>query len=185
MLIRIIDVAVSLLGLFILSPVLMIIFFIGIFDTGAPFFLQVRVGLKQKPFILFKFRTMKMDTASMGSHLVDPAMITYFGKFLRRAKLDELPQLWNVLKGDMSLVGPRPCLLNQTDVIKERSILGVFDFKPGITGLAQINKIDMSQPKRLAEADAEMLKDLTIRYILRIIINTLIGKGFGDAVKRK
>jgi lipopolysaccharide/colanic/teichoic acid biosynthesis glycosyltransferase len=107
------------------------------------------------------------------------------GAFLRRTKLDELPQLWNVFKGEMSFVGPRPCLFNQFDLIKERESCGVFNAKPGITGLAQVNNIDMSTPKFLAETDARMLKDLTVSAYFNYIFMTLCGKGAGDRVKIK
>jgi len=117
--------------------------------------------------------------------LVDAAAITSFGAFLRHTKLDELPQLWNVLKGEMSLVGPRPCLFNQTDLISERASLGVFDARPGITGLAQLNNIDMSTPKLLAETDARMLREMTIANYLKYVFLTLSGKGSGDRVKAK
>src|SRR5215469_1490888 len=105
---------------------------------GSPLFRQARVGRHQKPFVLVKFRTMKPGTASVASHLVDVTSITRWGRFLRQTKLDELPQLWNVLKGEMSLVGPRPCLFNQEELIRERAQRGVFEARPGITGLAQI-----------------------------------------------
>jgi lipopolysaccharide/colanic/teichoic acid biosynthesis glycosyltransferase len=115
--------------------------------------------------------------------LVDPSAVTHWGALLRRTKLDELPQLWNVLKGEMSLVGPRPCLFNQTELISERSSLGVFNSRPGITGLAQVSNIDMSTPKLLAETDAQMLKDLTLNAYFKYIFMTIIGKGSGDVVK--
>lgn len=103
---------------------------------------------------------------------------------MRRTKLDELPQLWNVLRGEMSLVGPRPCLFNQAELIQERAALQVFDARPGITGLAQINEIDMSTPKLLAETDARMLATLTVRDYFGYIFQTVAGSGSGDRVRR-
>jgi lipopolysaccharide/colanic/teichoic acid biosynthesis glycosyltransferase len=126
---------------------------------------------------------MKLDTPSVASHLTDGSAITPVGRFLRRTKLDELPQLWNVLKGDMSLVGPRPSLFNQTELINERERLGVFDFKPGVTGLGQLNNIDMSTPCLLAETDAKMLQSLSITSYFRYILMTVAGKGAGDRIK--
>lgn len=163
-------------------PLLLIITLLGLFDTGSPIFRQQRVGRNRNPFILVKFRTMHKNTASVGTHLASADSITSLGRFLRRTKLDELPQLWNVLKGDMSLVGPRPCLLNQEELIAERDARGVFAARPGITGLAQINDIDMSKPKLLAETDAAMLKNMTIGKYFYYILSTLRGKGAGDRV---
>ena len=180
---RLLDLIFSLLGLIIFSPLLLVIYVIALFDTGTPIFLQERVGRDQKPFTLFKFRTMQPKTASVASHLVDASAITPLGTVLRRTKLDELPQLWNVLKGEMSLVGPRPCLLNQTELIRERASLAVFIARPGITGLAQVTNIDMSTPKLLAETDARMLKELKVSSYLKYIFMTLGGKGSGDAVQ--
>ena len=143
----------------------------------------MRVGRNERPFTLLKFRTMRPETPSVASHLSDISAITPLGLFLRRTKLDELPQLWNVLKGEMSLVGPRPCLFNQTELIGERASRGVFNVRPGITGLAQVNNIDMSTPKLLAETDAQMLKELTLSAYFKYIFMTVGGKGSGDAVK--
>lgn len=182
---RLLDLMFALFGLLFGAPLLLVIYVIGLFDTGSPIFRQERVGFNQKPFSLIKFRSMRPETASVASHLVDAAAITSFGAFLRRTKLDELPQLWNVLKGEMSLVGPRPCLFNQTDLISERASLGVFDARPGITGLAQLNNIDMSTPKLLAETDARMLREMTITNYLKYVFITLSGKGSGDRVKAK
>ncbi len=181
---RVFDFVFALMGLIFGSPMLLVIYIVGLFDTGSPLFRQVRVGREQKPFTLVKFRTMKPDTASVASHLADFSAITPFGAFLRRTKIDELPQLWNVLMGDMSLVGPRPCLFNQIDLIDERQQRGVFKARPGITGLAQVNNIDMSTPKILAETDADMLKKLTVSAYFKYIIMTLSGKGAGDGVKK-
>ena len=180
---RSLDIIFSMSGLLLGAPVLMVIYIVGLLDTGSPIFRQVRVGSNQKPFFLIKFRTMRLDTASVASHLVDATAVTRFGTFLRRTKLDELPQLWNVLMGEMSLVGPRPCLFSQTELICERATRGVFDVSPGITGLAQVNNIDMSTPKLLAETDAQMLKDLTLSAYFKYIFMTVVGKGSGDAVK--
>ncbi len=126
---------------------------------------------------------MQPNTASVPSHLVDASAITTLGSFLRRTKLDELPQLWNVFKGEMSLVGPRPCLNNQEELIKEREIRNVFTVRPGITGLAQVNNIDMSTPKLLAETDAQMLVEITVTYYFKYIFMTMKGGGAGDVVK--
>jgi lipopolysaccharide/colanic/teichoic acid biosynthesis glycosyltransferase len=164
---------------------LLVLVVIGLFDTGSPIFLQQRVGRNQKPFTLVKFRTMRKDTASVASHLASASAITSFGHFLRRTKLDELPQLWNVLKGEMSLVGPRPCLFNQEELIEERQSRGVLAARPGITGLAQVNDIDMSTPRLLAETDQKMLENLTIGAYFKYIFMTVAGKGAGDRVPGK
>ena len=183
--IRILDFFFSLLGLVFGFPVLLLLYVIGLFDTGSPIFRQERVGRHKKPFTLVKFRTMKVDTASVASHLANTASITRFGHFLRCTKLDELPQLWNVLKGEMSLVGPRPCLFNQEELIAEREQRGVLAARPGITGLAQVNDIDMSTPKLLAETDQKMLENLTVGAYFKYIVMTVVGKGAGDRVPGK
>lgn len=181
--IRVLDFVFSLFGLVVGSPVLLVLWVIGLFDTGAPLFRQERVGRFKKPFVLVKFRTMRPETASVASHLADASAVTRFGRFLRRTKLDELPQLWNVLKGEMSLVGPRPCLFNQDELIEERDKRGVLEARPGITGLAQVNDIDMSTPKLLAETDARMIASLGVRDYFRYIFLTVAGKGTGDRIK--
>lgn len=181
--IRFLDFFFSLLGLLFGFPVLVLLWIIGFFDTGSPLFRQERVGRHKKPFTLVKFRTMKVDTVSVASHLASASAITPFGRFLRRTKLDELPQLWNVLKGEMSLVGPRPCLFNQEELITEREQRGVLVVRPGITGLAQINDIDMSTPRLLAETDQRMLQHLTVKDYFIYIIQTVMGKGKGDRVR--
>ncbi|QEQ57209.1 sugar transferase [Chlorobium phaeovibrioides] len=181
--IRVLDIVFSLGGLLVLSPLILLVSLVGFFDTGSPFFCQERVGREQRPFKLIKFRTMNIGTASVASHLVNAAAVTPLGHILRKSKLDELPQLWNVLMGDMSLVGPRPCLFNQDELIAERVARGVFAVRPGITGLAQINDIDMSTPQLLAETDALMISKLTVREYFRYILVTVLGKGRGDRVK--
>ncbi|MBV2127797.1 sugar transferase [Arsukibacterium indicum] len=184
MLIRLLDIIFAFFGLLFGLPVLIILTVIGLFDTGSPIFRQVRVGRHKKPFTLVKFRTMRPDTAHVASHLASSSAITPFGGFLRRTKLDELPQLWNVLKGDMSLVGPRPCLFNQQELIDEREQRGVLNARPGITGLAQVNDIDMSTPLLLAETDAKMLQNMTLASYFKFILMTVAGKGSGDRVKK-
>lgn len=182
-LLRFFDVLFSTLGLLVGLPLFAVITLIGFFDTGSPVFRQQRVGRNKKPFVLVKFRTMKVGTASVPSHLANASAITPLGNFLRRSKLDELPQLWNVLKGEMSLVGPRPCLFNQAELIEARNSHGVFDARPGITGLAQVSGIDMSTPQLLAETDARMIRELTVRRYFLFIIQTVFGKGSGDRVR--
>ena len=181
--IRLADIILSLLGLITLSPILLLVFlFSFVFQAGFPLFLQQRVGREEKLFTLIKFRTMRPETGSVGTHEVNPDQVTTWGKLLRKTKIDELPQLWNVVKGDMSLVGPRPCLPNQTALIQERKRLGVFNVRPGITGLAQIQGIDMSTPDLLAKTDAEMIRTMSLFNYFKYIFRTICGSGFGDRV---
>lgn len=180
---RLLDFVFSLLGLVCGFPVLLIIYFFGLFDTGLPIFRQERVGRDKKPFILVKFRTMSIETASVASHLASSSSITKLGAFLRRTKLDELPQLWNVLKGEMSLVGPRPGLFNQEELIQARDIKCIYDVRPGITGLAQISNIDMSTPDLLAKTDAEMIEKMSFKNYFGYIIATVLGSGYGDKIR--
>lgn len=181
--IRIFDFLFSFVGLLFLWPVGLIVYILGMFDTGSPIFVQERVGRFKKPFKLIKFRTMPASTKSVATHLVKDVTITKLGSFLRKSKLDELPQLINVLKGDMSLVGPRPNLYNQTELMAERDRRGVYNAVPGITGLAQIEEIDMSTPVKLAEKDAEMLTNLTLSDYFRYIFATVSGQGQGDRIQ--
>ena len=182
--IRLLDVFFAATGLLLLSPLLLVLLALGWWDTRSPLFLQERVGRAKCPFVLVKFRTMCPETASVATHLVDASATTQLGRFLRRTKLDELPQLWNVLKGDMSLVGPRPCLFNQEVLICERAARKVLDARPGITGLAQIQGIDMSKPKLLASVDARMLATYNLRNYFRYILLTLLGNGTGDRISK-
>ena len=182
--IRLIDLVLAAIGLLILSPLLLVLYLVGLGDTGAPLLRQVRVGRHSQPFTLVKFRTMRIDTSHVASHLADAAAITPWGGFLRRTKLDELPQLWNVLKGEMSLVGPRPCLLNQTELIAERAARDIFIARPGITGLAQINGIDMSTPRLLAETDERMMQNLGVIDYFVYIFKTVNGAGRGDRIRQ-
>lgn len=179
---RLCDVLLAAFGLVLGMPVLLLITLLGLVDTGSPLFFQTRVGRHQKPFRLVKFRTMKPNTASVATHLADPHAVTRLGHFLRRSKLDELPQLWNVLTGQMSLVGPRPCLFNQTELMHEREQRQVFESRPGITGLAQVQGIDMSTPEWLAQTDAQMLQTLTLATYVKYLLLTVSGRGSGDRI---
>jgi O-antigen biosynthesis protein WbqP len=183
--IRIFDILFSFIGILILSPIFLLLLIIGLFDTGSPLFRQNRVGINQKSFRLLKFRSMHINAPSVATHLASVNSITPFGRFLRKSKLDELPQLLNVFMGDMSLVGPRPNLFNQTELIEERQKRGVYGIRPGITGLAQINKIDMSTPQLLAETDAKMISQLNVWYYFKYIFLTVFGKGFGDRIVKQ
>jgi O-antigen biosynthesis protein WbqP len=183
--IRVLDFMAAFFGLLFLWPILLIVVIIGMFDTGSPIFIQERVGRNKKPFKLIKFRTMSVETKSVASHLANNSSITKLGNFLRKTKIDELPQLINVLKGEMSLVGPRPNLFNQEELIKERASLGVYNVLPGVTGLAQVQNIDMSTPQLLARTDKQMIDTLTIKNYFKYILMTVTGSGSGDAVKPK
>ena len=182
---RILDMLFSFFGLVLLSPILFVLLIIGYLDTGSPIFSQERLGRNKQPFRLMKFRSMHINAPSVATHLASTSSITPFGGFLRKSKLDELPQLWNVFVGDMSLVGPRPNLFNQEELIHERDYRGVYSVRPGITGLAQINKIDMSTPHLLAETDANMLQELNTLGYFKYIFLTVFGKGFGDRIKKE
>ena len=170
------------MGLFLSAPLCAFILIVSFVETGSPIFVQKRVGFNQRPFSLFKFRTMQIGSPNQPSHLTCASNVTQFGRVLRRLKFDEIPQLINVVLGDMSLVGPRPCLLDQSELIEARRRLGVYDHKPGITGLGQLSQIDMSEPERLALIDARMMNRMSLKVYLGLICLTLLGKGTGDAV---
>ena len=173
--IRLLDILLSLLGILILFSLFILIWVISFFDSGSPLFKQIRVGKYQKPFTLIKFRTMSKNTKSVATHLVKNVNLNHFSFFLRKNKLDEIPQLWNVLVGEMSLVGPRPCLFNQKKLIMERKKRGVFKVKPGITGLAQIKNITMENPILLAKIDLQMIKQLNVfNYCYYIVVTILL-----------
>ncbi len=173
----------AIMGFLTLLPIIVLLYIIGLFDTGSPLFIQTRLGKNQRPFNLLKFRTMRIGTAQVGTHLASANDITRFGNFLRKTKLDELPQLLNVIKGDMSLVGPRPGLPTQIELKSEREKRRIFNYKPGITGLAQINEVDMSTPRKLSRYDALMLKKLNLCAYFQLLLATISGKGQGDRVK--
>ena len=152
-------------------------------SPGPGFFAQQRVGQGEKEFTCYKFRTMSTGTPELGTHQVGESAITKSGRFLRRTKIDELPQIWNVLRNEMSLVGPRPCLPSQSDVLLHRRNAGIFGVKPGITGLSQIRQIDMSKPGQLAKIDQEYVRLQSIKLDFAILIKTILGGGSGDKIK--
>ena len=182
-LIRTIDFLAALFGLILLLPFILIITLILFIEHRKPFFIQERVGIDQKLFTLIKFRSMSPKAENLHTHEISSDLITKTGKFIRATKLDELPQLWNVLKGEMSLVGPRPCLPSQEELISERAFREVFSLRPGITGPAQVQNIDMSTPKRLAIEDSKIVNNLNISDYLKYVLLTVTGSGQGDKVR--
>lgn len=183
---RAFDFAACALFLLISWPVLLVVAIaIRLDSPGAAIFAQVRVGKDGHPFTCYKFRTMRAGTANVPTHHVEASSVTSLGEYLRRFKVDEIPQLYNVLAGDMSLVGPRPCLPSQVALVEARRRSGVLTVLPGITGLAQSRNIDMSDPKRLAEVDAEYVRSQSFAGDLKLIWSTLRGHGVGvDRVVR-
>ena len=151
-------------------------------SPGPGIFAQPRIGREGKLFTCYKFRTMLQGTTQAGTHEVTADSVTKIGRFLRRTKLDELPQVWNILRNDISLIGPRPCLPMQTELVEARKKLGVLSVKPGISGLAQINDIDMSDPIKLANWDARYVALQSLQLDYKIILATIVGSGQGDRV---
>lgn len=153
-------------------------------NKGPGIFSQQRVGQHQKLFTLYKFRTMSVGTKIAGTHEVLDSAVTRVGKFLRRTKLDELPQVVNILRREISLIGPRPCMPVQTELLEARAARGVYAVLPGITGRSQIDGIDMSDPQRLARSDERSIVERNLVSDLQIIIQTFLGRGRGDRVAR-
>jgi O-antigen biosynthesis protein WbqP len=176
------DVVLSAIGILAASPILALAALAVHLDSeGSAIFAQRRVGRNGKAFTCYKLRTMTLGTSQGASHEVGSSTITRVGRVLRRSKIDELPQLWNVLRGDMSLVGPRPCMPGMSELIAERQCRGVDALRPGITGPAQIAGIDMSEPRKLAAADAVWLRQASLTAYFRILVATAVGHGWGDA----
>lgn len=170
---RAFDLTIAAVMLTVMSPVVLIAMLaVRATSPGPAIFSQPRVGRSGAVFACHKLRTMHRNTPSLPTHEAPAGSVTAVGRVLRATKIDELPQLWNVLKGEMSLVGPRPCLPTQTELIGHRRRLGVLSALPGITGLAQIKGIDMSDPKLCAETDAAYLKAASIGLDLRILLGT-------------
>jgi O-antigen biosynthesis protein WbqP len=171
------DLILSLVGLLLLSPVLAGIALAMTVSGDRPvFFAHTRLGRGERPFTCYKFRSMRSGAPIAGTHDVSDAWVTPIGRFLRASKLDELPQLFNVVTGEMSLVGPRPCLPNQRQVIEARRDRDVFCVRPGLTGLAQIAGIDMSRAGELACADRRYIDTCGMGRDLKIIVATLVPR---------
>ncbi len=180
---RLTDVGIATVVIVLLWWALLLIWLIvKVTSPGPGVFAQQRVGQSGRPFTCYKFRTMKIGTPQAGTHEVSASTVTGFGRFLRKTKLDELPQAWNLLLNEVSLVGPRPCLPVQAELVERRRRAGVLSIKPGITGLAQIENIDMSDPARLVKWDARYLALRSLLLDLKIILRTATGGGQGDRI---
>lgn len=195
---RIIDFILSLMGIVVLSPVLLFLCLAIKLDSKGPIiFKQKRVGKNKTHFNIYKFRTMKIDTPKeMPTHLLsDPDFyITKVGKFLRKTSLDELPQLFNIIKGDMAVIGPRPALWNQYDLIEERDKYGANNIRPGLTGLAQISGRDELEIQKKARFDGYYTEHVSFRMDIKCFIGTInsviksegvIEGGTGSSSKEK
>lgn len=175
---RMIDVFLSFLGLLFLSPVfLFVIIAVKIDDPGPAFFKQKRVGINKSYFSLYKFRSMRVDTPDIPTHLLEnpDKYISGVGKFIRKTSIDELPQMWNILKGDMSIIGPRPALWNQYDLIAERDKYGANDIRPGLTGWAQINGRDELEIPVKAAIDGEYIERMSFRFDCKCFFVTILS----------
>ena len=178
---RLFDVTIAVLSSPLVVPVVLILsILVRLTSPGPAIFRQTRIGKNEVPFTCLKLRTMRTGTPDAPSHEVGASSVTGIGRILRRLKLDELPQLWNILVGEMSFVGPRPCLPSQNTLIEARRSRGLFAIRPGITGVSQVAGVDMSDPERLAILDATYLTDMSLRHDLRLILATALGSGRGD-----
>ena len=179
------DIFASVAGLIVLWPMLLAAWsIIKMQGDGPGLFVQKRVGRYGRLFTCLKLRTMAVGTIQAGTHEISGNSVTPLGLRLRRLKIDELPQLWSVLKGDMSLIGPRPCLPSQVELVKRRSDAGVLDVRPGISGLAQVNGIDMSNPEKLVEWDARYVALRGLVIDIKLLLQTVLGGGRGDHFAR-
>ena len=183
---RILDIILSLSGMIVLSPLfLVLIIAIKLDSKGPVLFKQKRIGLHKKHFFILKFRTMRIDTPKdTPTHLLEnpEQWITKVGKFMRKTSLDELPQIWNIFVGDMSIIGPRPALWNQYDLIEERDRYGANDVLPGLTGWAQINGRDELPIKQKAELDGYYVKNMSFALDFRCFFGTILSVLKSDGV---
>ncbi len=171
---RILDIALSAPGLLVAFPLILVLgFIIRTESPGPALFKQERVGRGKKSFVCIKLRTMYTGTGHKPTHEIGATSVTPVGSFLRKTRLDELPQLINVLVGDMSLVGPRPCLPSQVELIEARTTENVYTVRPGVTGLAQVRGVDMSNPVKLARLDGEYVRQQTFWGDLKLILETI------------
>ncbi|MCI8376132.1 MAG: sugar transferase [Lachnospiraceae bacterium] len=183
---RSLDIVLSLMGLIFLAPFFLLLMLIIKLDSKGPvFFRQKRVGIHKRHFYILKFRTMRIDTPKdMPTHLLsDPEQyITRIGKILRRTSMDELPQIINILKGDMSIIGPRPALWNQYDLIEERDKYGANDVMPGLTGWAQINGRDELEIPLKARLDGEYVRRMSFWFDVKCFFETIFSVVKSDGV---
>ncbi len=171
---RAIDILASLLVLIVLSPILILVaVIIYLQDFGNPIFKQQRMGKNGEPFNFYKFRSMPLNTPNVESKDRDKLTITPFGKILRRSNLDEIPQLFNILNGDMSLIGPRPSILSQTELTEMRKANGSIRLRPGLTGWAQVNAYDFMPNEVKAEFDGYYAKNISFGLDVKIVLKTL------------
>lgn len=184
---RIIDVDLTLIATIILMPLIVLLSLLIKLDSKGPIlFKQKRIGKNKAPFYIFKFRTMKIDTPKdTPTHMLEnpESYITNMGAFLRKTSLDELPQLFNILKGDMSLVGPRPALWNQYDLIEERDEYKANSIEPGLTGWAQVNGRDELPIDIKARLDGQYVNKRSLTFDLIILIKTFFGILKSDGIK--
>lgn len=172
---RMFDISVALVILALSAPLILLLIAVIRWQTPGPgLFRQTRVGRQEKPFILYKLRSMYVDTPDQPTHEACTSTRTPVGIFLRKSKLDELPQLCNVLSGDMSLVGPRPCLPTQSELTDARRQRDVFDLRPGMTGLAQVLGVDMRHPERLARLDALYKRKRSMLFDIKLLVATIV-----------
>ncbi|WP_082549930.1 hybrid nucleoside-diphosphate sugar epimerase/sugar transferase [Mesorhizobium sp. Root157] len=182
---RIIDVCFALAVIILFWWGLILLWgLVRILSPGPGIFAQQRVGRNGAVFTCYKFRTMHVGTVQAATDQVSANSVTRLGRLLRKTKLDELPQIWNILRNEISLIGPRPCLPIQTQLIEARRRRGVLRLKPGISGLAQVNGIDMREPETLARWDARYAALQSLLLDFRIIMATASGRGQGDKVKK-
>ncbi|QWG73450.1 sugar transferase [Bacillus mycoides] len=184
---RVMDFIISLIGLIILLPIfLLLILCIKIDSRGPVLFKQCRIGKDKSEFYILKFRTMKIDTPNdTPTHLLENPnqYITKVGRFLRKTSLDELPQIVNILKGEMSIVGPRPALWNQYDLIKERDMYNANDIRPGLTGWAQVNGRDELPINIKAKLDGEYAQKINFVFDIRVCFKTILSVAKSEGVK--
>lgn len=176
---RVLDLLLALLGAAVLAvPLLVVALIIFMDDPGPVLFKQKRIGIHKSTFQCYKFRSMKMSTPhDVPTHLLEnpEQYITKFGKFMRKMSIDELPQIWNILKGEMAIVGPRPALWNQEDLIAERDKYGANDVRPGLTGWAQINGRDELEIPEKARYDGEYIKQMSFGFDCKCVIGTVFS----------
>ena len=175
-LIKILRSIICIVGLILISPFMLLASLALIIEDGLPvFFIQSRLGQYQKVFRIIKIRTLKNNTPHTGTHELETKHKLIIGSFIRKVKLDEFPQLFNVIKGEINLIGPRPGLPNQDLLLKYREELHVFNIKPGITGLAQVMGYDMSNPRELSKIDAAYLDNKSLKIDSLILLATFIS----------